>query len=308
MKSSISDGIWPTMITPFTADNEIDFSALEAMVEWYIANGVHGLFAVCQSSEMFHLTLDERVRLAKFVKDQAKGRVPVIASGHVSDLPKQQFAEIAAIADTGIDAFVLVTNRLAIADESDDVWIKRAETVLRHFPDVPFGFYECPYPYKRLLTPKTLKWCADTGQFLFLKDTSCDLEQIKDKLAAVAGSHLKIFNANSATLLDSLHEGVSGFSGVMANFHPALYVWLVENWRKHPETAAWVQSLLGVASLIERQPSYPVSARYHMQLEGLDIKLHGRKRKAHDLTRIYEIEIEQLRALCKRMQEIVCEE
>ena len=37
-------------------------------------------------------------------------------------------------------------------------------------------------------------------------------------MEAVRGSQLKIFNANSATLLDSMKFGISGFSGVMANF------------------------------------------------------------------------------------------
>ena len=43
-------GEWPTMLTPFR-DGAVDYPALEALVEWYIAHGVSGLFAVCQSSE-----------------------------------------------------------------------------------------------------------------------------------------------------------------------------------------------------------------------------------------------------------------
>ena len=73
------------MVTPFTNDDRLDREALEAMVEWYLARGVDGLFAVCQSSEMFFLTLPERVALAKAVVDFAGGRAEVIASGHISD-------------------------------------------------------------------------------------------------------------------------------------------------------------------------------------------------------------------------------
>ncbi len=85
MAASISDGVWPTMVTPFTADDKIDFDALAAQVEWYLARGVDGLFAVCQSSEMFYLSLDERVALARAVVERVAGRVEVIASGHISD-------------------------------------------------------------------------------------------------------------------------------------------------------------------------------------------------------------------------------
>ena len=74
-------GVWPVMLTPFTEENQVDYPALKELVEWYIKNGVDGLFAVCQSSEMFKLTLKERVTAAAKVKEYAAGRVPVIASG-----------------------------------------------------------------------------------------------------------------------------------------------------------------------------------------------------------------------------------
>jgi hypothetical protein len=42
------NGVWPTMITPFTADNKIDYPAMEKMIDWYMQRQVDGLFAVCQ--------------------------------------------------------------------------------------------------------------------------------------------------------------------------------------------------------------------------------------------------------------------
>ena len=46
-------GSWPVMLTPFTAENTVDYPALKELVDWYIENGVSGMFSVCQSSEMF---------------------------------------------------------------------------------------------------------------------------------------------------------------------------------------------------------------------------------------------------------------
>ena len=121
MVNTFPGGVWPTMLTPFTKENEVDYPALEQMIEWYIDNGVAGLFAVCQSSEMFHLTLDERVNVARWVKEKVGGRVPVIASGHVSDSFEKQVKELNAMAATGIDALILITNRLASEDDDDYV-------------------------------------------------------------------------------------------------------------------------------------------------------------------------------------------
>lgn len=35
MKKMIPNGVYPTMITPFTKDNKIDYAAVEALINWY---------------------------------------------------------------------------------------------------------------------------------------------------------------------------------------------------------------------------------------------------------------------------------
>lgn len=299
MNKNIPSGVWPTMLTPFTETNKVDYEALESVVEWYIKNKVDGLFAVCQSSEMVFLSLEEKIAVAKFVKEKAKGRVPVIASGHTSDSLEDQVKEINLMAETGVDAVVLITNRLAKENESDEIWKNNLEKLLKKIPqDVALGFYECPVPYKRIISPELLKWCADTGRFYFLKDTSCDIENIKVKLDAVKGTGLKIYNANTATLLETLKLGVAGYSGVMANFHPDLYVWLVENFKNSPKDARHLSNFLSLASLIERQV-YPVNAKYNLQLEGLNIKINTRSKKHYEFNATNRLEIEQLFELTK---------
>ncbi|MCQ6561506.1 dihydrodipicolinate synthase family protein [Paenibacillus mendelii] len=293
----LAGGVWPTMVTPFTEAGTIDYDALERAVEWYIEKGVDGLFAVCQSSEMFHLSLEERVELAAFVKRKAAGRVPVIASGHIADTFEDQVIELQALADTGVDALVLITNRLAAENESDDRWTSRLEKLLLELPaDLPLGFYECPYPYKRLITPELLRWCANTGRFHFLKDTSCDIASIQAKLQAVKGTSLSIYNANSATLLETLKLGVQGYSGVMANFHPELYGWLTKNWQQLPEQAEALEDLLSIMSLIEKQ-LYPVNAKYHLMLEGVFNTMYGRSKDHRAFTATNQLEVEQLRRI-----------
>ena len=110
-------GVWPVMLTPFTKENKVDYRALEELIEWYRKGGVSGLFAVCQSSEMFFLSLEERVEIARFVKEKAQG-LPVIASGHISDGFEDQVKELRLIGETGVDAVILITNRLARQEEA----------------------------------------------------------------------------------------------------------------------------------------------------------------------------------------------
>ncbi|BFT70984.1 dihydrodipicolinate synthase family protein [Paenibacillus sp. P36] len=304
MAMNIPKGVWPTMVTPFTNTGKVDYAALEQLIEWYIDQGVHGLFAVCQSSEMFYLTLEERVSLAQFVTSLAAGRVSVIASGHISEQFEEQVEELQRIAETGVQAVVLVSNRLAGPDESDEIWFERVLQLIDQVPNVPMGIYECPYPYKRLLSPQLLKQCADTGRFAFLKDTSCDVQQIAAKLEAVKGSSLQLFNANSATLLASLRLGASGFSGVMANFHPDLYVRLTECWDSEPAIAEMLQSFVGAASLIELQ-MYPVNAKYHLSKRGLPVSLHCRSKDAGAFRENHKLEVEQLDTVYRMLKKLL---
>lgn len=293
-RKTIANGIWPTMITPYTYSNKIDYAALEKIIEWYIEKKVNGLFSVCQSSEMFFLDLEERIKLASFVKERAQNRVQVIASGHISDSFEDQVKELNLIIDTGVDAVVLITNRLAQQNESDCIWLNKLERLLKRIPeDVCLGFYECPYPYKRIISPEMLKWCMNTGRFYFLKDTSCDIENIEAKLGVVKGSDLKVFNANTATLLETLKLGVSGYSGVMANFHPDLYVWFMKNWNSNPEEATELSNFLSIAALIERQ-LYPVNAKYNMNLEGIKVNTFSRSKNHEELTSTFQLEVRQL--------------
>ncbi len=293
MSYSIPNGVYPTMITPYTSDNKVDYDALAALVEWYIEQGVHGLFAVCQSSEMQHLSLEERTGIARFVKEKSAGRVAVVASGHISESMEDQLIELKAMQDTGADAVVVITGRMARQDENDEVWKRNAEIIMKEIPNLPLGVYECPAPYHRLMSPELVKWCADTGRFVFLKDTCCDLDQLRAKCQAVEGTNFKIYNANAASLLESLKLGCAGFSGIMANFHPDLYVWLVENWEKESERAEMLQNYLGMASLAEGQ-KYNINAKYHLQLEGLPVELYSRTRDYRELRASDRLVVRQL--------------
>lgn len=178
----INLGTFPTMITPYHDDNTVDYEAVKNITKWYIDEGCTGIFAVCQSSEMIYLSLEEKVKIAETVVNTVKEsgkNVSVVASGHTSDDMNAQIAEMTAMAQTGVDAIVWVSNRLDLHNDGDDVWIKNAEYLLSKLPeDIAIGIYECPYPYKRLLTPKILDWCISTGRFTFIKDTCCDPDML----------------------------------------------------------------------------------------------------------------------------------
>ncbi len=277
---------FPTMITPYNSDGSLDLETAKRYVEFYFERGCTGIFSVCQSSEIAFLTVEERVRLNKTVYEHAKAvnkNAVIVSSGHVADTIEKQADELNRIIDSGTDAIIFITNRLDMNNEGDDVFIKNAERLMSLLPqDIDLGLYECPLPYKRLVTEKILSWCVETGRFRYMKDTCCNIDTIKKRLKVLEGSDFQLLNANCQTLLESMRSGGSGYCGIMSNFHPELYTRLINNYLD--PKADKLQALLGTIGFTEQGLPYPLTAKYHMCLEGIKTENIARNRSSDELT------------------------
>ena len=290
------------MITPYK-NGEIDYDTVKVLVDWYIEKGCSGIFAVCQSSEMHYLSLDERVKLAETVVRQANGRINVIASGHCGNSEAEQLEEAKRISAAGVDAFILISNRFDIHNDGDDVWLKNAESLVEKIDSsIDLGIYECPKPYKRLLTPRILKWCIDTGRFKFIKDTCCDPDMLTDRINMLKGSGCLLFNANGQTLLHSLKAGGAGYSGIMANFHPDILVWLYNNYKNKPEEAEMLSNVLSMIAFTEND-AYPGTAKYYLGMENIKMDIYSRSSDCKKVTPYQKLVMKQMYELNNGIRE-----
>ena len=217
--------LYPTIITPFTADNKIDYKSLEKLIDYLFYYQSDGLFAVCQSSEMFFLSEAEKLELASFCVERCRGhQKKCVVSGHTQDQLEDQLSYLKKLEQLKPDAIILVTNRLAAKQEPDEILIRNLDFLIAGLSaETRLGLYECPYPYKRLLSEPVIEYLVQTGRFDFIKDTSCDAQVIKRRLALTSKSTIQLYNANAATLMRSLSDGAAGYSGVMLNFIPEVF-------------------------------------------------------------------------------------
>ena len=229
--------------------------------------------------------------------DAVDGRIQVVASGHTADSKSDQYKQIEDMMKIpGIGAYVLVSNRLDQNNEGEEVFFQNAQEIFDRFPEVDFGIYECPMPWKRLVSLDFLRKVAPEGRMVFLKDTCCDYELIRERLKAVEGTPLKIFNANAQSWYDSYCHGSAGYNGVMANFHPDLYKWAYDHKDSDPEKAQLVAHFLTTAAMIEMR-AYPVSAKYHQNLVDVPMSLVTRSADAAKLDKNARGEVESLIAM-----------
>lgn len=252
-------GAWPVMPTPFAEDMTPDLAAVEPLVDFYLRSGVAGIFTCALSSEVFQLLPSERHTLARQVVHAVDGRVPVIAAAVGPATPQGWADEVRRVQDTGVDAVVLITSLLADRSETAWAWQERMEAVLAA-TDGDLGLYECPVPYKRLLPDQQLAWAAQTDRFVYFKDTTHSVPEMRSRIAATAGTRMSMYNAEMQSLVDTVRAGGHGFSGLAANIYPGLVGWLCEHAYDATPQVRRVQRLLSVAEHAIG-PSYPSSAK-----------------------------------------------
>ena len=298
-------GVFPTMITPYKKDGNVDYDGIRSIVKWYWKKDCDGVFAVCQSSEIFYLTLEERVNIAKTVVETVRGleklypgakTMKIVVSGHISDDFKDQVKELTALSKVGADALILISNRLDIENTCDERWIEDLHKLISALPsDIPLGIYECPKPYKRVLTKKMIEACKETGRFAFIKDTCCDASIIKNRIKILKDSDIGLYNANAQTLLETLRNGADGYCGVMANFHPELYKWLFNN--QYNDKSEIVQSFIGLSAFTEAL-AYPATAKYYLkEYENIDITSFSRAVDCNKVTEYQKNCLKQMKIL-----------
>lgn len=287
--TKLPGGLWPVMLTPFLENNEVDYHGLKKLTDFYIQSGASGLFSNCLSSEMFQLTSAERLRVIETVVKVAKSRVKVVATGTFSTDMKKCAEFIKQVYDTGVDAVIVISNQVADIDEGDDIFKKRTEELLKLTGNIPLGMYECPYPYKRLISIDLMKWLAQTGRFLYHKDTSCDLRSIHNKLDVIKGTAYSLYNANTITSLSSMESGAAGISPIGANLYPELYSFLINEFEQKGNTDQLV-SLNAQLDLMDAivDQCYPFSAKLFLQKRGFPINTtcriqHGKMRSENHL-------------------------
>jgi len=281
----------PVMVTPFKKDNSIDFEALGILTDFYLAAGAKGLFANCLSSEMYNLTEAERLSLARFVTRRVNGVVSVVATGSFGNNLEQRSDCIKSMYHTGIQGVILITSHFATASESDEILFSNFEKVLELTDNIPLGLYECPSPYKRILTPAVFKKILDTQRFFYHKDTTLEIEKVKAKIGLIGKNRLEFFDAHAPNTMASLQAGAKGISAIAGNFYPEIFVWMCNHAMdpQKQELVTWMQSEITRADNIISS-GYPMSAKYMLQKRGLPLQLVSRNTQPLNSTQVQALD------------------
>ena len=275
--TSPPQGFVPVCLMLYREDGQIDYPALTRLIHWYLDHGAVGIFANCYSSEMLFLTDEERIAHVQHIVRTDDEHVPVYAGGGFGDSVDAKVDFIHRMADTGTTGVVLITNLLCEENDSEDRFTGVVHQIMQQTESIPLGFYECPVPYRREVSPAFYRHFLPSGRFGYCKDTSCDRFSIGEKLAVVCQMNATLYEAHSPHAVTSLRAGARGMSCITGNYMPDVIAWLCNHYNdpnKTREVERVQQVLTNLDSVFHRD--YPLAVRLFLSLCGMGNRVYSR--------------------------------
>jgi 4-hydroxy-tetrahydrodipicolinate synthase len=212
-------GIVVPIPTLFDERGRLDEAANARHVEWLIARGVHGLFALGTTGEFTSLSRDERRAMAELVVRAARGRVPVlIGCGAPGTEEAVAYAEHAEEIGAAGVAVVLPY-----------YWVPSDRSIYEHYRLIAIGtrlpvyIYNFPALTGRNIPPRLVRRLAeDHANIAGIKDTIDSVAHIQELIATVrpVRPDFIVLCGMDYHLLNTLLLGGDGSVPGTANFAP----------------------------------------------------------------------------------------
>lgn len=209
------------LVTPFTADGEVDWPGVAKHIDDVIQAGADGIVVTGTTGETSTLTDPEKIRLVEVGKDVSAGRAKIITGGgsnetaHAMQLAKQS-------EKAGADGNMIVTPYYNKPTQAG---------VLTHFrmiadaTDLPVILYDIPGRTGIPIDYATILRAAKHPNILAVKDAKGDLAQVSRVLNQ---TDLLYFSGDDPNVLPHLAIGATGLIGVTANIAATPYRQMVD--------------------------------------------------------------------------------
>lgn len=208
------------LVTPMTADNEVDWEAYERLIEWHIASGTDGIVTMGTTGESPTLSIEEHNEVVSFTVNKVAGRVPVIAgTGGNSTAEAIELTEHAKNAGADISLQVVPYYNKPTQEGLYQHFKTIAEAV-----NMPMWLYNVPGRTVADLKNDTVLRLAEIPNIVGLKDATGDIARAIDLLRRLPGvvgdKEFAVYSGNDDSALALMLVGGSGVISVTANIMP----------------------------------------------------------------------------------------
>jgi 4-hydroxy-tetrahydrodipicolinate synthase len=208
-------GCGTALVTPFTERSEVDYSALRALVEWQVAEGIDFLVPCGSTGEAQTLEDAERERVVATVVETAAGRVPVMA-GATSNDTRRAVAEARRMCRVGAEYILTAT---PYYNKPSQGGLQRHFSAIADASSKPICLYNVPGRTAVNLQPGVTLQLAEHPNVMGIKEASGDLAQIMQILRG-RPEGFSVFSGDDWLTLGVVAAGGDGLISVASNELP----------------------------------------------------------------------------------------
>ncbi|MCF8042090.1 MAG: 4-hydroxy-tetrahydrodipicolinate synthase [Desulfarculaceae bacterium] len=218
-------GAMVALVTPFTADGQVDEESLRRLIEWHIESGTDGIVPCGTTGESPTLSHDEHRRVVEITVEQVNKRVPVVA-GAGSNSTAEAIALTQHAKQVGADAALLVTPYYNKPTQ---------EGVYRHFAAVakeasfPLVPYNIAGRTGTNIEPATMARLAELPEVIACKEASGNISQMAE-IYYLCGDKMDLLSGDDNMILPLLSIGGKGIISVVNNIIPSEMSQLCRLW------------------------------------------------------------------------------
>lgn len=255
--TSTTNGVFPPIVTPFTADNEVDYEALADNIERLERNGVSGIVSCGSTGERSTLRPQEHRDVIDFTVEEAS--TPVIAgTGAPSTWEAIELTQHAA--EVGAEAAMVHAPYYSAPSDSDMV---RHYQEVADAADIPILLYNYPAAFGFNIAPDVVVELADHPNIIGIKDSLGDLRQIHDLIRRTRNTDFDVMSGWDSLAWAAINAGATGVIGISGNIVPGAMADLVASAKDgDQETASEIQDKILVLenALVTKNPQITVKA------------------------------------------------
>jgi 4-hydroxy-tetrahydrodipicolinate synthase len=208
-------GVFPALLTPFTADDQVDLIMFEKNLDAQVEAGIHGIIIAGSLGEASTLTLAEKESLVKFSVLKLAGKIPVImniAEGATREAVLQ--AKLAK--EWGADGLMLLPPMRYKADDRETV--EFFKEVARN-TDLPIMIYNNPVDYKIDVTLDMFQELTEFPHINAIKESTRDVTNIT-RLKNRFGTRFAILCGVDPLTVEELALGADGLVAGLVDAFP----------------------------------------------------------------------------------------
>ncbi len=266
-------GIITPMITPFNKNYEIDYVAVEWLVNHLVRGGVDGVFPNSTTGESASLSLEEKKRLIEKVVELVNGRTKVLPGiGGNTTLEVIELGRFAK--DVGVDGGIVITPYFFKPTSEE---LKRHYGKIAESLDFPIFIYHFPALTGVSLPVQTVKELAvEHSNLVGIKITYDSLTYLKQVIWEVkeVRKDFSVFSGLDQYLLINLMIGGDGGVVALSNLTPKLHKSIYDSWLSGDVVKSYslYMKLLKLTKLIESGASTIAVVKAALSVVGAPVK------------------------------------